>query len=280
MTEVADVPAEAISSDALSLFDLFRETFEFEIKDNRNRKMKVCLRSLNAIQNSTLIEDMAAHREIAKAEIDTPLFRQTFAAQLKPLTDEQVVDLILTMEEPTAAANIDLAPGVEDPEETPDDEAKAKSEAEREKAALERWRTERKAELEALDGGRDVLDVMAIERQIALLTQARIATRFMDHQLVLMVVDPATQQPMLSLDPKAKNFIGALMPEVKQAIMEQRNKFAGERDDQALRKTAKKGPFSRRGRSRGRPTGSPGETTETPSTSRPTSQPSTTSASG
>jgi hypothetical protein len=254
-------------SDASSLFDLFREFRIFELKDPERPEApptRIGFQKLSYAQNMKLLNQMNAAKTRIEKEYDASDLRKSLMDRIRPLTHDQLVANLVLVEKPTADQVTDLAPGATSPE--------------KEAEALARWEAQRTGELRGMK--RDVLLDMLFQRQVALLVQSRVLQEFVDTSLVLMVVNPDTRKPELSLDLEAETSIGNLMPEMRQQLIEFRSEFLEGIGEKAIRKAAETPAFLPSGASPNGPGASPGATIASPSTSPEMSLPSTPSATG
>jgi len=249
-----------------TLFDLHKRLKIYEISDG-DSTVRVGIRALDFTQNMKALETVEAARKQARIQYESEDRKALLGEATAQLSKKQVVEQIIGIERMNADNYSDLAPEQEgmDPEEA-------------EKKAIERWETERQATLEAMD--LKVLQGMLVERQTRSLVQIAAAQRFIEESLVRMIVDPETLEPMLSLEEKSPNYIGALMPETRSKLIEFRNEFLAGTGDKDIRAVAESDAFLRSGESRNTPTDSPGGTTEIQETSQPPLSSSTSSASG
>lgn len=253
-------------SAASRIFDFFKETASFEITCG-DEKIPVLFRTLDYGQNAMLAKEMDIIRVTMQHEKSSEDTKGLLMDQAIRLPPERLIEAIMNMERPIAQELADLAPGI-----TPEERE------EKEKEAAVKWDANRKAELEALSV-KELRDIV-IERQMRLLVQSRVLNEFMDQSLVAMVLDPETKEPMFSGDPESEDWIGHVAPEVRTQLMDFRREFTRKKDEKTIRTTAVEPAFLPSGESVSAPVDSPGETTETLSTSPATSPPSTPVAAG
>jgi hypothetical protein len=196
--------------------------------------------------------------------------RQTIADSVSQLTPEQIIDVIVGIERPIATNAADLAPNGTSEEAT----AAKKKEDE----ATRKWEESRRSELTALD----VVELreIVVRRQESLFIQARAVQDYINDSLVLMVVDPETGDCVFSKDQAAPNYVGTIMPELRNQLLKFREEFLAKRAEKPIRKAAEDASFLSSGESPKADTATPGETTETPRRSPRTRSASTTAAAG
>ena len=235
------------------IFSLFRDVEPFELKGPDGEVVVVLFQALDWDKNNALIRRMEKSQVRIKAEMSETGDRVLIAESAERMTVPDIISTILAMERPLADESSDLAPGA-------DTEAK-------EQSAVQKWEATRKKELEELDP--EELRALFIRRQESLFVQARAAQEFMNDSLCYMTLDPETKAPLFSMHPEHDNYIGDLMPETRQKLLEGRAVFLQKRGEKSVRKAAESGAFLSSGESPSPPADSPGETTEIPVTSQP-----------
>jgi hypothetical protein len=242
------------------IFEMFRTTEPFDVTDPDGNVATVLFRALNWDQNNALIRRMEQAEMRIKAEMSQTGDRALIEDAAERMTVPDVMRAVLAMERPLADESSDLAPGA-------DTEKK-------EKSAVEKWEENRQKELDEM--GHPDLRALFVRRQESLFIRAKAAQEFMNDSLCFMVLDPDTKKPMFSMEPKNydgtpnKDFIGELMPEVRQQLLQGRADFLEKRGEKKVRKAAESGAFLSSGESPSPPADSPGETVETQPTSQPT----------
>jgi len=264
---------------ATRLFDLFRgrESYEIVGLDGEPTGDKVWLQALDWQQNQALLKDLESARFRVRSEMAGSGARESLVEQVSGLNLEMCIDMLLNLERPTATNVADLAPG--------GSEEETKKAKEKEEAATKKWEEARKAELAEMELA-EVREIV-VRRQETLFVQARAIQDYINQTLCLMVIDPETGEPAFSADEfledghtPSPNYIGHLMPELRDQLLKFREQFLAKRSDKAVRKTAEDKSFLPSGESPSPDTGTPGETTETPRRSRRSPSPSTTVADG
>lgn len=263
------------------LFKLFRDFDKVVIEDGATQ-VEVGLRTLNAMEQDELNVKMPGFRKSAEQFSDSG-FRDEYRFSLEPMSKDGLIDLLITMERPTVAANADLAPEPSEQEEEeeappPSPEQVEKKAAAKERAAVARWEGERRATLVSLEIA--ALRDLVVERHTRGMIHIRSVQMFLDAALARMVVDPETGELLLSDDPESENYVGRLTGKARNALIEARGRFVIGLSEKDLRKAAEAPPFSSSGASPSEPAGSPGVTTETPVSSQPPSSPSTPNVDG
>jgi hypothetical protein len=291
------------------LFDLFLEFRPYTIEDAAGESVNVVLRALRYDEQQRIVEQLGDIRYKARDRHDTKEMRESLAKELAPLARDRLVDTLVLFERPVVEASADMAPPVPKPvvvsaepaaeapvpatpppdatepspsAAEPSDQASAadKKPGERnEAAAVVKWEAERRQQLAEITD-EATLRAMVVDRQIELAVQSEVSQRLASLQLVEMVVDPETREPLLSNNPKDDNYIGKLMPATRARFIELWREFQQDISDQNLRRAARSGPFSPSGELPKPPGDSPGATIETPSPSPPTSPVSTPGVTG
>ena len=251
---------------APTLFDLHKRLRVYEIIDGEDT-VRIGIRALDFTQNMKALEAVEAARKDARLRYDSEDRKALLQEATTQLSKIQVVDQIIGIERMNADNYSDLAPM--DDNLTPE---------EKEKKAIERWETERRAALESAEV--DILRAMLVERQTRSLIQIAAAQRFIEESLVRMVVDPETLEPMLSLNESSGNYIGALMPETREKLLGIRNEFLSGTSEKDIRKASEDTGFLPSGESPSMATASHWETMPTQENSQQGSSSSTSSASG
>lgn len=265
---------------ASKLFDLFRDRETFQVLDRDGnpamvdgQAATVTLRALDWQENSLVIKKMEYARMRVRIEMEKNGDRQMIADQLSQLNADQVADIVLGIERPIASNVADLAPnGVSGDTAEAEEQAKKKEEE-----AIKKWETDRRAELKAME--LDELRELLVRRQESLFVNARAAQDYINEALVLMVIDE-NGESVFSADEKATNYIGAIMPELRNQLIKFREEFVNKRGEKQIRKAAETTGFLPSGESPKPDTDIPGATTETPRRSRRTPSPSTPVATG
>jgi len=267
---------------SVSLFEMFREFEAVTIVEDAEGgpSVEVAFRSLTYDEHGRLSETMEKERELAKQEIDTTDTRKRLAENLSRQSLSELIDLVVEMERPLAAAVSDLAPtppkalsaeAITATSPTPEGEAVEKKEAV-EKAVMTAWELSRREELSPSKS--EVLIAMLVNRQVNLAVSSRANQKFAESALVIQTVD-LSRKMLLSQDPKAANFIGHLAPKMRQRLLEEWQHFMERTNEKAIRRASKDPRFLRSGMSPSVSPDSPGATASTLSTS-PTPSPSST----
>lgn len=258
-------------TDASKLFDLFKDREEFTVTNKDGDPITVvAIQALDWQQNNALVKTMEAARLRVRAEMTTNNERKTIEDSVSALNTEQLVDVIIGIERPIASNTADLAPNG-----TSEETAAAKK---KEEEAISKWETARKAELESME--LDELREIVVRRQESLFVQARAVQDYINDSLCQMVIDADSGEFLFSMDPKADNYIGRIMPELRNQLLKFREEFLAKRAEKTVRKSAEDPAFLSSGESPKADTDSPGETTETPRRSRRTPSASTTAVAG
>jgi hypothetical protein len=258
-------------TDASKLFDLFRDREEFTVTNHAGDPVTVvAIQALDWQQNNALVKTMEAARLRVRAEMQTNSERKTIEDSVSALNIEQIVDVIVGIERPIASNVADLAPNG-----TSEETAAAKK---KEEEAIAKWEEARKNEL--ADMKLDELREIVVRRQESLFVQARAVQDYINDSLCQMVVDAESGEFLFAMDPKAENYIGKIMPELRNQLLKFREEFLAKRAEKPIRKVAEDKSFLLSGESPKSGTDSPGATTETPRRSPRTRSVSTTAAAG
>jgi hypothetical protein len=258
-------------TDASKLFDLFKDREEFTVTNQAGDPVTVvAMQALDWQQNNALVKTMEAARLRVRAEMASNNERKTIEDSVSALNTEQLVDVIVGIERPIASNTADLAPNGTS-EET--EQAKKKEEE-----AIAKWEAARKAELAEMDLSE--LREIVVRRQESLFVQARAVQDYINDSLCQMVVDVESGEFLFSMDQKAQNYIGKIMPELRNQLLKFREEFLAKRAEKTVRKAAEDPGFLPSGESPKADTDTPGETTETPRRSRRTPSVSTPAAAG
>lgn len=234
------------------IFSLFRDVESYEIKGPDGEVEPVLLRALSWDQNQDLINRMEKSRIRFKAQMSENGEREQIEDAALRMSRADLTTAIIVLERPIAEDSADLAPGAE----TED----------KEKPAVSRWETNRRKELDILSV--EELREVFTRRQESLFLQAKVVQAFMNDTLCFMILDPETKEPMFSLNTQDENYLGNLMPEIRNQLLECRQKFLDKRGEKAVRKAAESAPFLSSGESPNQPVDTPGATIETPSISQ------------
>ena len=275
MAQTQTPPAAPEMDSAIQLFDLFREYELVPIIDPRGRSITMAVQALNSEDNAAMQEALAETRNEAARYFEKK--RPEILDEVQKQKHEDIVKFVLALEEGTAMANVDLAPGYDPNAENADAVVKE---------SIEQWRIQRAKELE----DPKVAVATAVERHIGIAVRARSTHQTLDRILCLMVYgtrkDPLTGEIVptsrraLSMDPKEPNYIGKLMPQTREALLQARIGFLNKRTEQAVRQTTQDPAFLPSGESPKPSDDSPGATSETQLSFPPTSPSSTPSANG
>jgi hypothetical protein len=261
----------AARTDASKLFDLFRDREEFTVLDRAGDPVTtISLQALDWQQNNALVKTMESARIRVRADMEKNGERKTIEDSVSQLTAEQIIDVIVGIERPVATNVADLAPNG-----TSDEAAAAKK---KEDEAIKKWEEARRTELKTTELAE--LREIVVRRQESLFVQARAVQDYINDSLVLMVVDSETGECVFSKDADAKNYVGTIMPELRNQILKFREDFLAKRAEKPIRKAAEDSSFLSSGESPSPPIDSPGGTTETPRRSPRTRSASTTAAAG
>lgn len=254
-------------SAASKLFDLFRDRDTFEIKDGEGNVLEtVTYQALDWQQNTVASRALDLSRIRVRQELETNGTLRQFMDQIIAMPIERVIASILDYERPTAQATADLAPNAEGGD--------AKDAEKKEDDAVAKWESARRKELEATDPA-EVREKL-LERHQDMIVNARGIDDWINEALAMQIIDPKTGDRVFSADRTAPNYIGNLMPELRQQLITFQREFTKKRSDKNIRKAAEQKDFLSSGESPKPDTDSPGETTETPRRSRRTPSSSTT----
>lgn len=258
-------------TDASKLFDLFRDREEFTVTNKAGEPVTVvAIQALDWQQNNALVKTMEAARLRVRAEMQQNGERKTIEDSVSQLNAEQLADVIIGIERPIATNTADLAPNG-----TSEETVAAQK---KEEEAIKKWEEARKKELGTME--LDELRDVVVRRQESLFVQARAIQDYINDSLCQMVIDAESGDPLFSMDPEAKNYVGKVMPELRNQLLKFREDFLSKRAEKPIRKTAEDTAFLSSGESPSPATASPGETTETPRRSPRTRSASTIAAAG
>lgn len=244
-----------------SLFEMFRNTETVEIVDESS-SVKIAFRSLNFAESTEVVDLITKARVEASKEIDAPDYKQMLLTEVKTWTDRNIIDRLIETEKPGAVSVVDLAPKDGEPK---DDEHRKKLELE----ALAQWEAARRTQL----GSEELVELqrLMVDRLVQIEISTRANARYTRECLIRMVMDPESNQPYLSADPAAGNYIDKLMPGARIALVGLWQAFVIKQGEKQLRQLVKSPGFLPSGALPKPPESSPGATTEIPSTSQPTS---------
>jgi hypothetical protein len=256
-----------------SLFDLFKELETYTVTDERGHSTTLAFRTLDYLEQLDVMEGLAGARQEARKRYDSEDSRAVLADEVDALGLDAVRDQLIAIERPTAEANVDLAPEVEDAETATEIKDAKAVEAVKHAKVLAKWEASRREDLGGME--ESVLRKMLVERQVRTLIAIYVNTRFTEASLALMVVDPETQAPMLSTEkflpdgttPNPRH-IGRLSPKTRGKLVDLWTEFTTKRNEKALRETADRASFLASGELPNGATAIPGATTETPATSQ------------
>ncbi len=258
-------------TDASKLFDLFRDREEFVVLDREGAAVTtIAMQALDWQQNNSLVKTMEAARIRVRAEMEKNGERKSIEDSVSQLNAEQIIDVIVGIERPITTNVADLAPNG-----TSEETAAARK---KEDEAIKKWEEARRAELGTMDLAE--LREIVVRRQESLFVQARAVQDYINDSLCLMVVDAETGEPLFSKDSEVDNYIGGIMPELRNQILKFREDFLAKRAEKPIRKTAEDKSFLSSGESPSPATDSPGATIETPRRSPRTRSASTIAAAG
>lgn len=252
---------------ASKLFDLFRDRDTFEVKDAEGNVVEtVTFQALDWQQNNVASRSLDVSRIRVRQEFETLGTLKQFMDQIKAMTIDRVIAAILDYERPTAQATADLAPNAETAE-TSETEKK-------ETDAVAKWEAARRKELEATD--EEEVREKLLERHQDIFVNARALEDWINEALSMQIIDPETGERLFSSDRTAPNYVGRLMPEIRQQLITFQREFQKRRSDKTIRRAAESRDFLSSGESPNPDTDTPGETTATPRRSRRTPSNSTT----
>lgn len=244
-------------SDETTLFDLNRQEEEYTISDPNGKSVRVLIAHVPYDVQDMMRRRMQRIRLDVRRELDEDQTRDVLLSDAHRLEKDEVVRAIMALEEPTVEANVDLSPEPTTPTEEQVEAA----------ATIERWRTDRKAELDGMnvEGLRSLL----ADRQLVNQERTLVLNRFSDITLAYMVYKPRVKPdaplvPMLSADPKHRDYYGRLAPHTRRELLRVRQVFLDGLDEKSLRKAAGSSAFLPSGESPNGQDDSPGETIETP----------------
>lgn len=264
-------PKPQRSTTASKLFDLFRDREVFDVKGPDDAVvMQVTFQALDWQQNNRAARALDEARFRVRAEFAKTGVLENWRKQVEEADKEQSINILIAYEKPTAESVADLAPNAVNEDGSESDK--------KEGDAVKQWEDKRRKDLAEME--LDEIHELLVQRQENLYIQARALDDYMNEALSMMIVDPATGDPVFSADPEAENFIGELMPELRQQLITFRQQFIEKRSEKAIRKGAEDKDFLSSGESPSPDTATPGETTETPRRSRRTPSTSTTAAAG
>ena len=243
-----------------SLFELHRAFKAITITDDEGNQTEIGIRALDQETSESLNEKLFALSQKAENEAKTQNLREQIVARAKDFTRQQLTDLILRIEQQTAYSLADLAPT--------SDEA----------AAIEKWRTYRTDQIRQMPESE--VRELYVDHQHRLSIKNKSVNDFVNSQIVAMVVDPKTQEPILSEDPKSEKYINRLMPETRKELHDAVQEFLKSATEKVLRKISKDASFLPSGQSPKPSINSPGELIEISSSSPPAPSGSSPSGSG
>jgi hypothetical protein len=237
-----------------SLFDLHRTFKRITLRDDDGKEMEIALRSLDQETTEQLLDHMIELRAQEERPEEQEKLKEKIRVRVRDYNDEQILDLILNIESQTVEHHLDLAPNATDA-----DKAAALIEASK------KWSEQRTAQLKMLSP--EELRRTYYEEQLRVSTQSQAVSKFLAAQIATIVVDPMTHEPLVSEDPKAKNYIGRLMLPTRNALRQAVSEFINAANDRALRAIATSSDFLPSGALPEQASDSPGATTSSPSTS-------------
>lgn len=280
-----------------TLFDLHRRYQEETVTDGDGGTITIGLRSLTHMEKEERGRRLQALSKDARALLDTDEHREAVREMLEVLTPEQIVDMVIIGEQPVAFANADLAPDPDDLRH--DDDASRSAGGGADGAAVDpasappvitaesvdtvavdgaatpppggatkpafrerviaKWQKDRRAALLAMP--QPELLTLLVDRNVRNMVRMQALNKFVEEELIIMVVDPKTRQPLMSDVKGAPNFIGHLQQETLTTLRELREAFLTPTTPTNQRAAATSGPFSSPGASPIAPGDSPGATT-------------------
>jgi hypothetical protein len=247
-------------TNASKLFDLFKDREEFTVTDKDGEPITViAIQALDWQQNNELLKTIEVARLRVRAEMTTNNERKTIEDSISALNTEQLVDIIVGIERPLASNVADLAPNG-----TSEETSAAKK---KEEEAIAKWEEARKKELAEME--LDELREIVVRRQESLCVQARAVQDYINDSICRMVIDADSRDFLFSMDAKADNYIGKIMPELRNQLLKFREEFLAKRAEKTIRKAAEEPGFLSSGESPSPSVDSPGETMEIPATSHP-----------
>ena len=242
-----------------ALFDLFQDTRDYTITDVNGNEFMVRYRALRIKQRKQLAEILDKARTEAREKLEDN--RDGYMIQLKAYTRTRLIDDIVRIDRVVAQTNSDIAPNTPTAEELQKAEDPEALKKQREDEAVAKWEEQRRAALEEADD--EDLRKMLCDKLIEQLMASYAMDKFLEVSVCQMVLDPLTNQPVLSLDENADNFIDDLMPETREALFKHWREFVERNNARAMRDTVKDPDFLSSGESQKPANDSPGVTTET-----------------
>ena len=179
-------------------------------------------------------------RRAAREKFDTPDYRRTLLDAFAESTKAQIIEWLVSTEQPVVDGVTDLAPSTngDEPETA---EAKTKREAE----ALEKWRASSKETYETLE--MDDLKTRLVERRVRNFISGQATMAFVERSLVQMVIDPESRRPLLSLDRESPDYVGDLEADTRQELINRWNDMQKGLTEKDLRAAAESTDFLRSG---------------------------------
>ncbi len=248
------------------LFNLFRDTRDYTITDSNGVKFEVRYHALKIKQRKRLAKILDEARTSARAELE--LQREGYMKQLAVHDSTRLIDSIIQIERVVVQSNADLAPNSEITEseraaaleanpKRSREEVIAEVKEQREKVALAKWEESRRGAVAELND--EDLRKMLCDRLIEQLISASAMDKFLEVSVCEMVLDPKTNEPLVSLDETADNHIDEMMPETKEALFKHWREFVERNAPRPLRETATDPDFLASGAPQSPAESSPGE---------------------
>lgn len=252
------------------IFDFFKRSKKFTIVDTsvegEELKEEILFRAVDHAENQEIMEAMDEFRMQVREKMDTPKRREETRIALTEMTMDNLIEMVIIFEKPTAQSVADLAPkpptekkeGEAEAEDVKEEGKKAEdSEEKHENDVMVSWENDRRGYLKSKD--KDFLITTLLERQIQMQIASATTNRFAELAIVKMARDPQTGERLFSDDPKKDNYIGGLMPETRKILFDYLSEFTQSFNAKNVRKAAEEGAFLESGSSEKSSENSPGE---------------------